>query len=153
MRFPRPSLALPPSLPRDHWRCRMVNACGRETITYYGTGHRPIEGSGRNQRCSAPRNSLMTACYAMIRTDVAAEMWEWERAELEKYGQRRRRPMECGEKGRMRVAIVDLARRRAFPLFWQHVGEQHAYVNTMICSSCPSYFNDISFYHKLHIVP
>ena len=67
----------------------------------------------------------MTACYAMIRTDVAAEMGEWERAELEKYGQRRRRPMECGEKGRMRVAIVDPTRRRASPLFWQHVGEQH----------------------------
>ena len=66
----------------------------------------------------------MTACYAMIRTDVAAEMgeFEWERAELEKYGQRRRRPMECGEKGRMRVAIVDLARRRALLLFRQHVG-------------------------------
>ena len=35
--FPRPSLSLSLSLFRDHWRCRMVNACGRETITDDGT--------------------------------------------------------------------------------------------------------------------
>ena len=73
----------------------------------------------------------MTACYTMIRTDVVAEMWEM--AELEKYGQRR--PMECGEKGRMRVAIVDLAKRPSFLLFWKHVGEQQTSLNTIMCPS------------------
>ena len=54
----------------------MVNACGRETITDDGMApprrRRRLRHSGRNQRCFARRNSLMTACYAMIRTDVAA---------------------------------------------------------------------------------
>ena len=53
----------------------------------------------------------MTACYAMIRTDVAGgrDVKKRGRAELEKYGLLRvlrRRSMECGEKGRMRVALA-----------------------------------------------